>query len=232
MIKWYNASKAASPKRNRLMKPFLFLAFAFVTPAFGQLKWDQTIQTFAARPLDKQVIAHYRFTNAGRSPVTIGEIRTSCGCTTTALTKRQYSPGESGEIEARFQLAGHLGHQEKWIHVTTDLPADDPTLLRLVVDIPPAIKIDPELLMWRVGDQAEPKVFRVAVADEFPANIVSVQSDNPAVKLEVHESRPGKVLEVRVTPPSTVKPENATLLIRTDFPPENPDVHYAFVRVK
>jgi hypothetical protein len=39
------------------------------------------------------------------------------------------------------------------------------------------------------------------------------------------------VLEVKVTPPPTTKPENATVVIRTDYPPENPGVHYAFVRV-
>jgi hypothetical protein len=66
----------------------------------------------------------------------------------------------------------------------------------------------------------------------FPVEIVSVQSDDPTVKLEVRETRPGKVLEVKVTPPPTTKPENATVVIRTDYPPENPDVHYAFVRVK
>ncbi|MBW0000883.1 MAG: DUF1573 domain-containing protein [Verrucomicrobia bacterium] len=214
------------------MKPFSLLVLAFVTPALGQLKWDQTIQTFAAKPLDRQVIAHYRFTNAGNSVVTIREVRTSCGCTTAALGKRQYSPGESGEIEARFQFAGRIGHQEKWIYITTDVKSDDLTLLRLAVDIPPAITIDPEFLMWRVGDPPEPKVFRIAVADEFPVAIVSVQSDDPAVKLEVRETRPGKALEVKVTPPPTTRPESATLVIRTDYPPENPDVHYAFVRVE
>ena len=214
------------------MKPFSLLVLAFATPAFGQLKWDQTIQTFAAKPRERQVIAHYRFTNVGSSAVTIGEVRTSCGCTTAILGKRQYSPGESGEIAARFQFAGHVGHQEKWIYVSTDASSDAVTLLRLSVDIPPTITIDPEFLMWRLGDRSEPKVFRIAVADEFPVRIVSVQSDNPAVNLEVRETRPGKVLEVKVTPPLTTKPENATIVIRTDYPPENPDVRYAFVRVK
>ncbi len=208
----------------------LFLACA--TSAFGQLKWNEPLQTFTPAPLDKQVIAHYRFTNLGNSLVTIREVRTSCGCTTTALVKRDYAPGESGEIEAKFQFAGRIGHQEKWIYVTTDLAPDDPTLLRLVVDIPEAIKIEPELLMWSIGDRPEPKILRIAVMHEFPARIVSVQSNDATVKLEIRETHPGKVFEVKVTPAHTTKPANATISIRTDYPPENPDVHYAFVRVK
>ena len=59
-----------------------------------------------------------------------------------------------------------------------------------------------------------------------------MQADNPAVKLELHEIRPGKELEVKVTPTTTSQPESATLLIRTDYPAENPATHYAYARVK
>src|SRR6202022_973232 len=102
---------------------------------------------------------------------------------------------ESGEIEANFQFAGHIGHQEKWIFVTTSTAPREPTLLRLIVTIPNAVTIEPEFVMWRVGDQLEPKTIRIVVADGFPAKIVSVQADDPAVKLELHDVRPGKEVE-------------------------------------
>jgi len=72
----------------------------------------------------------------------------------------------------------------------------------------------------------------VAIPADIPAKIVSIQPDNQAVKLELREVRPGKELEVKVTPANTSGPENVTLLIRTDYPPENPATHYAYVRVK
>jgi hypothetical protein len=59
-----------------------------------------------------------------------------------------------------------------------------------------------------------------------------VRPDDPAVKLEVREVRPGKAWEVKVTPASTATPENVTLRIQTDYPPEHPAVDYAYVRVK
>ena len=208
----------------------LFLALA--TPVFAQLKWEKLEQTFAPSPLDKSVVAKFRFTNVGTSPVTIDDVRTSCGCTTAALDKWEYAPGESGEIAANFQFAGHIGHQEKWIFVTTNAAPREPTLLRLIVNIPTAVTVEPEFVMWRVGDQLEPRIIRIVVADNFPAKIVSVQADNPAVKVEFREVRPGKEIEVTIRPANTDKPENAVLSIRTDYPPEKPEIHYAYALVK
>jgi hypothetical protein len=102
----------------------------------------------------------------------------------------------------------------------------------LVVNIPATITIQPELVTWRVGDDPEPKTIRITLSDEIPGKIVSVEIDNPAVKLELREVRPGKELEVKVTPSTTSEPGNSVLSIRTDYPPENPLTHYAYVRVK
>ena len=206
--------------------------FALATPVFAQLKWEKLEQTFAPGPLDKSVVAKYRFTNVGTAPVSINDVRTSCGCTTAALKKWEYAPNESGEIEANFQFAGHIGHQEKWIFVTTSAAPREPTLLRLIVNIPIAVTIEPEFVMWSIGDQLAPKTIRIAVADGFPAKIVSVQVNNPAVKLELREVRAGKEVEITITPPNTSKPENAVLSIRTDYPPQNPETHYAYAQVR
>ncbi|MGA8657297.1 MAG: DUF1573 domain-containing protein [Chthoniobacterales bacterium] len=214
------------------MNVVLFLLPALVTPVFGQLKWENPEQSFTPRPLDKFIDANFRFTNIGNTPVKITDLRPSCGCTTATLQKKEYAPGESGEIAARFKFDGRIGRQEKWIVVTTDWVPPQPTILRMAVNIPEAITIRPELVVWRVGDELKPKTIRIAVPEEIPAKIVSVQADNPAVKLELHEVRPGKEVEVKVTPASTSGPGSATLLIRTDYPPENPATHYAYARVK
>jgi hypothetical protein len=215
-----------------IMKAIVSFFFACVTPVFAQLRWESREQTFVPGPLDKQVVAKYRFTNVGTSVVTINDVRTSCGCTAAALKNWEYAPGESGEIEANFQLGGHIGHQEKWIFVTTSSAPKEPTLLRLIANIPIPVTIEPEFVMWRAGDQLEPKTIRISVADGFPAKIVSVQVDNPAVKLELHEVRPGKEVEVTVTPANNDKTQNAVLSIQTDYPPENPETHYAYARVR
>ena len=214
------------------MNVIAFLLLALATPVFGQFKWENPQQTFIAKPLDKVIVAKFRFTNVGTTSLKITDLRPSCGCTTALLEKKEYAPGESGEIEAKFKFDGRVGHQEKWIVVTTDWVPPQPTILRFAVNIAEAITIQPELVVWRLGDQLKPKTVRIAVPDEIPAKVVSVQADNAAVKLELREIRPGKELEVKVTPTTTSQPGGATLLIRTDYPPENPATHYAYARVK
>jgi Protein of unknown function (DUF1573) len=214
------------------MKVIAFLLVAVAAPVYGQLKWENPEQTLTAKPLDKVISTKFRFTNVGTSPVKITDLQPSCGCTTALLQKKDYAPGESGEIEAKFKFDGRVGHQEKWIVVTTDWVPPQPTILRFTVGIPESITIQPQLVLWRVGDQLKPKTVRIAIPDEVPGKVVSVQADNAAVKLELHEIRPGKELEVKVTPTTTSQPESATLLIRTDYPAENPATHYAYARVK
>jgi hypothetical protein len=214
------------------MNVLAFIVLALATPAFGQLKWENPEQTFTAKPLDKVVVAKFRFTNVGTTSLKITGLQPSCGCTTTFLEKKDYAPGESGEIEAKFKFGGRVGHQEKWIVVTTDWVPPQPAILRFAVNISEAMTIQPELVMWRVGDQLKPKTIRIVVSDEIPEKVVSVKADNAAVKLELREIRPGKELEILVTPTTTSQPGSATLLIRTDYPPENPGTHYAYARVK
>jgi Protein of unknown function (DUF1573) len=211
----------------------IVLFFGMLTaPVFGQLKWENPDQTLSANPQDKVLAIKFRFTNVGSSIVRISDVRPSCGCTTASLSKTQYAPGESGEIEAKFKVEGRSGHQEKWVTVTTDWVPPQPIYLHFAVNISEPISIQPELVLWRVGDRLEAKTVRITVPDNVPAKVISVQTDNAAVKLELHEIRPGKELEIKVTPPTTSQPCGAKLIVKTDYPPQSPTTLYAYVRVK
>ncbi len=209
----------------------LALALTFSSPAFSQLHWDAPQQSFKVKATADDVKAVFKFQNTGSTPVTISEVKTSCGCTTAALAKKDYAPGEAGQIVADFHLAGRTGHQEKAIMVrTSDQP--QPTMLLLTVDIPDLVKIDPEFVLWKIGDPPDPKTIRIKVNDDVPVRITSVLSDNPMVQLIVHETKPGKDLELELRPADTARPASAVLLVQTDYPPENPQTHYAYARVK
>ena len=214
------------------MKLITLLLFVIATPVFAQLKWDNAQQTFAPRLGEKVATAKYRFTNIGTSTVTITDVTTSCGCTTATLTKKEYASGESGEIEATFNFAGHVGHQGKWIFVTTSFAPKEPVLLSLAVDVPADVMIQPDFVMWGIGDKLETKTMRVLIPDGISAKVVSVKSDNSAVKIDLREVRPGKEFEIAVTPTNTNQPLKSTLSVRTDYPPENPATFSAYARVQ
>jgi len=210
----------------------LFLLCLFAGSAFGQLAWETTEQTFHSKPQDKEVVAKYKFTNTGAKPIKIQNVQTSCGCTTAQLKKTDYAPGESGEIETKFTFAGRTGKQEKAITVnTTDNPTQ-PTILKLHVYIEEMVKIEPEIVLWRVGEQPDSKSIHIMIADNSSAKIVSVISDNPALKVKLTELKSGKEYEAQITPESAAQPAAATLMIRTDYPPDNPETKYAYARIK
>jgi len=214
-----------------VMRIFPFLLLLFATPALADLTWETQEQTFHAKASEKQVVAKYRFTNTGNAPVKIENVKTSCGCTTAGLKKTEYAPGESGVIEAKFAFGGRTGKQEKGIAVSI-AGEPLPTILRLLVDIEEPVKLQPQFVIWKVGDKPNAQIIRLTVADDVPAKVLSVESDNPLIKAELTPSQNGKSYEVQVTPSDTVRPAAATLIIRTDYPTDNPQVRYAYARIK
>jgi hypothetical protein len=215
-----------------VMRFITLLSFLIVPPLFAQLHWDDPEQNLKAKPGDKEAVMKFHFVNAGQTAIKIVNVRTSCGCTTAALAKDKYAPSEAGDIEARFSFGSHTGRQEKTITVTTSDAPDRPTYLRLVVDIPQAVILQPEFVLWKIGEPVDTKKFRVAIGEGFSARLLGVETDNPDIRFEVKPITPGKELEVSVTPNDTKRPQSGTLLIKTDYPPENPQTYYEYIRVQ
>jgi Protein of unknown function (DUF1573) len=213
------------------MKPLFLLLFLFAGTAFGQLTWETTKQTFNSKPHDEFVTAKYKFTNTGKAPVEIEKIRTSCGCTTAALQKKEYAPGESGEIETRFTFSGRTGQQHKEIMVQTSDKPSDPTILELNVFIQEIVKVEPQVVLWRVGDKPEPKLIHIDVAKDATVKVLSVNSNNPGLKVKLREIEPGKKYEVEVTPDTAAHEQQATIQINTDYPSNSPETKYAYARI-
>jgi hypothetical protein len=214
------------------MRSLLLILVAFSTDSLAQLRWESPEQQLTAGPTDQFVLAKYRFTNAGDYPVTILEVQPSCGCTTVQLAKKEYGPGESGELAARFDIAGHSGRQEKSIAVLTKDTINQPITLRLLITIPEAVRIEPDAVSWRLGEEPKPKVIRVTVAKDLPTKIVSIKSNNSEMRVDMKEVTPEKEVEVTLTPQNHGQPAATTLIIKTDYPVEKPATYYAWAQVR
>jgi hypothetical protein len=214
------------------MRSLLLMLVALSTNAIAQLGWENPEQKLTAGATDRFVLAKYQFTNTGNHPVTIIEVQPSCGCTTVQLAKKEYAPGESGELAARFDIAGRTGRQEKSIVVLTKDTINQPITLKLLVTVPEAVRIEPEVLFWRLGDEPKPKVIRVTVAEDFPTKILSIKSNNSEMRLDLKDVTPKKEIEVTVTPQNPGQPAAATLIIKTDYPVEKPATYYAWAQVR
>ena len=101
----------------------------------------------------------FAFVNDGETTVTIEAVNSSCGCTTAALDKKVYAPGEKGELRARFDLGQRRGLQTKTISVKIQ---NEPmaTILTLAVAIAEPMKVLPSLVLWKRAARQKQKLWR------------------------------------------------------------------------
>ncbi|HRH38434.1 MAG TPA: DUF1573 domain-containing protein [Flavobacteriales bacterium] len=88
-----------------------------------------------------QVVAAFKFTNTGGSPLVIADVRSTCGCTVAKdWPKTPILPGEGGSIGVSFDSNGREGSQHKVITViaNTEPPSTALTLIGEVIGPTPA----------------------------------------------------------------------------------------------
>jgi hypothetical protein len=67
------------------------------------------------------VVNHtFTFTNAGKVPLVISDVRSTCGCTVAEWPKTPISPGQQGKIPVRFDTKNKTGVQGKPITITAN----------------------------------------------------------------------------------------------------------------
>ncbi|MFC0602937.1 DUF1573 domain-containing protein [Winogradskyella pulchriflava] len=61
----------------------------------------------------------FTFTNTGNAPLLITNVKTSCGCTVPSYSKAPIQPGDSGELEIKYNTK-KLGAFTKTVTVTSN----------------------------------------------------------------------------------------------------------------
>jgi hypothetical protein len=73
-------------------------------------------------------VARFPFTNVTDHPVSISSVETGCPCLEAKVEKKEFKPGESGEIAITFNPAGYEREYVETVVVKTD-PGDSTTYL-------------------------------------------------------------------------------------------------------
>lgn len=194
--------------RNALI-PVIFsvLALGGWAQAQSALKWDRKTVETQATAGEKTVRAEFAFTNVSKQPVVIESVKPGCGCTTAALDKKTYQPGESGRITAIFSPGSRKGTQAKAIRVA--IKGEEPVALTLVTRIGEAVQLDPPMVYWRTGEAPKAKTIRVKVPDGI--RLQRVSSSNPQISASLASIKEGAEYAVTVTPASTAEKAMAVL---------------------
>ena len=213
----FTVKSATIHRRVRLMLSlFATLAFIAAPPASAELSWAQKTVELKADARSLVLEAHFHFTNAGTGPVEIRNVESSCGCTTAALEKRTYQPGEKGEIVAKYTAGAHTGRQEKTLLVQTD-DGRAPTTLTLVVHIPEILRVAPTTATWTHNEATTPKHITLELKQEGSIDEISVESSSPRITAQVVPVAKGQKYDLIVSPETTDRFLYAKLTIHCRF---------------
>lgn len=85
------------------------LSFNELNFDFGKVKEGETLEHL------------FKFTNTGTENLVIQSVQPACGCTAATLgIKKEFAPGETGEIKITFNTQGREGLISKTISVTSN----------------------------------------------------------------------------------------------------------------
>ena len=132
----------------------------------------------------------FEFRNLYKEPVHVVGVRTSCGCTSPVVTKRDLATHETSEVVATFNTRTFLGQHGATLTVTFDKPFYAEVQLRVAGNIRGDVTFDPpfvDLGNVDLGKGAARSV-RVTHVGATPWEIKDVRSVNP--NFEVQLSKP------------------------------------------
>jgi len=95
--------------------------------SMAKFKWTETTHNFGKISQGKPVSTEFTFTNTGKTPLVISNVKGSCGCTVTKYTKEPIAPGKTGLVKATFNAAA-MGAFNKSVRVTANVEGGNETL--------------------------------------------------------------------------------------------------------
>lgn len=194
------------------------LLFGATSAAHAQLVWDKTEIELHPKVGDKEAVAQFPYQNKGTKPITIKNVRSSCGCTVASLKKNDVAPGEKGEITATFTIGNRTGTQVKAVSVETDDPAQAMLNLQMKIVIPQEIELQPAFVYWESGEAPKPKTITVKAGEGVNVTKIDVTSSTPDFTTTVEKpKKPGEFV-ISVVPKDTTRLVSATLTIKPDYP--------------
>lgn len=198
-------------------------------PALGQ-EWAEkmfsvTSHNFGTVAKGSKTEFRFVYRNLYEEDVHVSSVRTSCGCTQPAITKKLIETHETGEIVAAFNTRTFLGQHGATLTVTFDQPFYAEVQLRVAGNIRGDVTFEPasvNLGNVDLGRGAE-QVVRVTHMGSTPWEISDVRSAN--VNFEVLLSEPQHTgsqsaydLTLRLKPDAPAGYINDQLILVTNDP--------------
>jgi hypothetical protein len=113
---------------KKLSTLLLLCIFAFHSNAqekTAKIEFESTVIDYGTIEKGADGVRVFKFTNTGDAPLIVSKVKSSCGCTVPKKPEGPILPGESGEIQVKYDT-NRVNPIRKTITVTSN--ADTPTV--------------------------------------------------------------------------------------------------------
>ena len=114
-----------------MKKTFIIPLFAFFTfqlyaqEKTAKIKFETTVIDYGTIEKGADGVRVFKFKNTGNAPLVVTSVKSSCGCTVPKKPEAPVMPGETGEIEVKYDTK-RVNPIRKTITVTSN--AETPTV--------------------------------------------------------------------------------------------------------
>ncbi len=206
-----------------LLGCFLLLAAA---PALAapMIAVEMPLHDFGTVTQGEKVDHLFTVKNRGDKPLTINQIRSSCGCTAATLSTKTILPGSSGEVRVTFDSSNFTDQVTKTVQLDSNDPRNPSAVLTMQGKILEIIAVAPHNLNLGSLKRGSRKEVLLTLENRGnrPFTVTSITSSHASIVGTVKGRRvkPGQREEIAVT--VTVPHEgrflSGYLTIQTDHP--------------
>jgi len=105
------------------------------TARFTTIQWLDSSRDYGKIPEGQKLDVSFRFRNTGATPLVIGRVQPSCGCTVADPPREPIAPGAEGQIKASFNSEGRVGINHKSLLVTANTKGSQSFSLQFIVEV-------------------------------------------------------------------------------------------------
>jgi hypothetical protein len=199
----------------------LTVSLAFATP---RASVDNPTFNFGSIAQGKNVEHVFILKNNGDTPLTVGQVTTSCGCTVADVSSRNIPPGKRSDIRATFNSKNFSGRISKTIFINTNDPNTPVYTLAIKGTVIEEIEISPRQLNLgeiKIGTTKDALV-TVENRGKQQLTLMSARSSMPQVAVLTGKTvvRPGgkATLDIKVSPRKDDRFLGGYLNVTTDSP--------------
>lgn len=148
-----------------------------------------------------EIVRHsFKIENKGGAPLTITQVKPSCGCTTAAKPEKPIEPGQSGFVTLEVDTKRFTGSIKKTADISSNA-SPTPVKISMGGKVNPFFVVEPTAPKIDIvrGVLSEPVKISIKRQAKAPLKIKEVKTEQKVLKAELKEVTPGELYEIAVT---------------------------------